>query len=66
MKSSFNKGDKVSTKQRAARKIQKGKLNEPLINTGTVIGNEHYDRIVVVKVDSGETVRTKPEYLEPQ
>lgn len=65
MKSSFNKGDIVSTTQRAVSKIKKGKLNEPLIDTGTVIGNEHYGRVVVVKLNTGETVKTKPEYIEP-
>lgn len=66
MKSSFNKGDKVKTTQKAARKILKGKLSEPLVEAGTVVGNEHYGRIVVVKTNDGNTVRTKPEFIEPQ
>ena len=64
MKSSFSKGDVVKTTDKAGRKIKKGKLTEPFVNQGTVVGNEHYGRVVVVKPESGDSVRTKPEYLE--
>lgn len=64
MKSSFSKGDIVRTTDKAGRKIKNGKLNEPLVTNGTVTGNEHYGRIVVVKTELGDSVRTKPEYLE--
>ncbi len=64
MKSSFIKGDKVKTTDKAARKIQKGKLNEPLVDFGVVVGNEHYNRIVVIKCQHDNIVRTKPEFIE--
>lgn len=63
MKSNFIKGDKVRTKEREAKKIEKGKLKEPLILSGIVIANEHFDRFVRVKVGT-EEVTTRPEFLE--
>jgi hypothetical protein len=63
MKSIFSKGDKVRTKEREVKKIEKGKLKEPIILSGIVIANEHFDRFVRVKSGT-EEVTTRPEYLE--
>ena len=64
MKSNFVKGNRVKTIDRVARKIRRGSLAEPIVDAGTVVGNEHFGRIVKVKLDGGEIIATKPEYLE--
>jgi len=64
MKSSFKKGDVVKTKDREAKRIEKGKIKEPLILSGVVVGNEHFDRFVRVKLPTGDEVTTHPEYLD--
>lgn len=64
MKSTFSKGDRIKTKERSVKQIKKGKLNEPLIEDGIVLGNEHFDRIVRVRLHTGEEVTTHPDHVE--
>lgn len=64
MKSSFTKGNIVKTTDHATRQINKGRIQDTIINRGVVIGNEHFGRIVKVKLDNNQIVCTKPEYLE--
>ena len=64
MKSTFVKGDIVKTADKISKKIRKGKIQDIVIENGTVIGNEHFGRIVKVKTADHEIVSTKPEYLE--
>lgn len=64
MKSTFVKGTRVHTIDRVAKKIRRGSMVEPIVESGVVIGNEHFGRIVKVKLDNGQIVSTRPEYLE--
>ena len=64
MKSTFTKGDIVKTTEKINKKINKGKLNESIIDKGVVVANEHFGRIVKENVIDNQVVSTKSEYLE--
>lgn len=64
MKSDFVKGEIVRTTNRIVKQINKGKLQEPIIDFGVVVKNEHFGRIVKVRLQDSTEISTKPEYLE--
>jgi hypothetical protein len=54
----------VRTPDRVVRQIAKGRVKGIEIKSGTVRGNDHFGRIVIVDVPGVGPVNVAPEHLE--